>query len=630
MATAGGLFHHNASLPVFSSCHRCAIADIVQAGGGVVPAAGVTNEGVAMIPRILLPALALFAVGLAGAAESANDPREEASIFGICSSAESGNDCTRWLPIVGEAGVRWTRLWPGWHSIESTQGAFDWKQCDERLALAKANNMKALGTFVFFPKWASSGGDHWTCPPKDMAFWSTYVSESVKRYQGDVKYWEIWNEFNAGFSKSKDKPKDYADLVKAASIAAKAVDPEAKIGMSCANFDLNFFDQSIKAGAAGHFDFICVHPYENLGEVAKGGGEPGYLSMSASLRKLLADNGQNADMPLWITEIGYQAPTKPEPVVDARQADTLVKCFVLSAAAGFKVVTWFEVRGPDYGKGTDLGFIRKDWSERPALPAFRQLSQTIGVRPEYVGWLNLAGKGYGFVFNNGSEPVLCAWAPTDEGLEVSFDSAVSIAPVNGQAQAVAAKSAFHFTRGLHYVSGISRALVAEAVANKAKPFPWGGDFTGAKSVRCLMGANVEEGIRPTDANTFTVVNDLTSTSVKTIGADGKIPGHIPFRVHHTFLTDMPRRLRITLVAKRLDQSQVPKPFVWFYESLKGYRPPTDKTWEIPAGEDWQEHSWEVDDANFAGQWGYNFTFGTGEGKKVPFLIKEVRVDRLGD
>ena len=579
------------------------------------------------LQRMILACVLAFQQPLLTAAES-DDPRDEPSIFGLCSSAESRRDFKKWLPTMAEAGARWVRLWSGWHGIEKQQGVFDWSSTDEVVAQAKQHNMKCIGTLVFIPKWASTKNDYWQVPPKKMDYWSNYVSESVKRYKNDVKYWEIWNEFNAGFSKvSKgvSKPKVYADMVKAASIAAKAIDPDAKIGMSCANFDINFFDQAIKAGAGGHFDYLCVHPYENLGEVAKGGGEPGYLSLTSTLRQMLKSNGLNEDMPLWITEIGKTAPNKEDPVAEALQSQTLVKCFILSAAAGFDVVTWFEVRGPNYGHGKDHSLLRKDWTERPALAAWRQLTAEVGVRQSYQGWLQVGDKGYGFVFKHGAEYVLCAWAPTDDGLAITFPNEVTIAHVNGESKSIPANASFQMNRGVHYIRGIHKDLIALAQANKSKKFPWGGDYSDKKMVRHVLGSGVEEGVRPTTPDELTLMNELTSTYVKTVNSKGKVPGHVPFRVHHSFVTDMPRKIKITLVAKRADQKKRAKPFMWFYESQKGYRPPKDKTWDIPAGEDWQEHSWVVEDANFAGQWGYNFTFGTSN---MPFLIKEVRVERL--
>jgi len=159
---------------------------------------------------------------------------------------------------------------------------------------------------------AADGGTR-KFPIKDIQFWRDYVAGAVGRYKDDIHYWEVWNEFNGSFGDSKNKVKDYAELVVTAYEAAKKADPDAKIGLSVANFDVGFLDAVIKAGTADHFDFICVHPYENLGAVAEG-GEVGYLSLAGNLRKMLAANKQRTDVPLWITEISAQIAT---PVVAA-------------------------------------------------------------------------------------------------------------------------------------------------------------------------------------------------------------------------------------------------------------------------------------------------------------------------
>jgi hypothetical protein len=62
----------------------------------------------------------------------------------------------------------------------------------------------------------------------------------------------------------------YSEFVREAHDAAKKVDPAARIGMSVANFDVRFLDAAIKVGAADHFDYICIHPYESLGALAAG------------------------------------------------------------------------------------------------------------------------------------------------------------------------------------------------------------------------------------------------------------------------------------------------------------------------------------------------------------------------
>ena len=62
-----------------------------------------------------------------------------------------------------------------------------------------------------------------------------------------------------------------------------------------------------------------------------------------------------------------------------------------------------------------------------------------------------------------------------------------------------------------------------------------------------------------------------------------------------------------------------------YESAKGYRG-ANGWWTIPEDDQWHEHTWKVTDANFVGQWGWNFRFDA-IGSPDEFLVKEVHVKK---
>jgi hypothetical protein len=61
---------------------------------------------------------------------------------------------------------------------------------------------------------------------------------------------------------------------------------------------------------------------------------------------MLKANGQPQDIPLWITEICAQAPVRRDDASDEAQAVAFAKAYLLSIAAGFSHVLWFEARGP--------------------------------------------------------------------------------------------------------------------------------------------------------------------------------------------------------------------------------------------------------------------------------------------
>jgi len=118
---------------------------------------------------------------------------------------------------------------------------------------------------AYLAPWASADGGTRKFPIKDIQYWRDYVVQLVGRYHRDIKYWEVWNEFNGSFADS-GTPKIYAELVREASISAKAVDPSAKIGLSVSQFRRPF-------SGCGHqrrvprdtSTMFCVHPYEKLG-----------------------------------------------------------------------------------------------------------------------------------------------------------------------------------------------------------------------------------------------------------------------------------------------------------------------------------------------------------------------------
>jgi hypothetical protein len=575
------------------------------------------------IAVLLISAVLLDAADAPPASAGASVPRP--GPWGFTSSAEWFGEYPRFNPLMAKAGARFLRAFPEWSTLEPRKGERSWGPADALVANAKANGIDLCGGFWYFAPWATPRGDTRSCPLKDIGDWNAYVGAAVARYKNDIHVWEVYNEFNGSFSTSADKPKDYADLVAAAYAAAKAADPATRIGMSCANFDLGFFDGAIKAGAAGKFDFICVHPYENLGGLATG-GEDGFLSMAGSMRKLLADNHQRPDIGLWITEFGLQAKVAPDQAGDALQAEILVKGYLLALAQGFERVCWFEARGPSYGHGTDFGVIRQDWTLRPSYQALTTMTGLLGATPAYRGWLNIQDGGYGFVFQGPSGAVLAAWSSKGPKRTLTFAAPVTATDLSGAASALPAGQALALGAAPTYVSGLPAELVAQAAANAGKPFPWGGDFAAVAEVSCQLAAtNREQGIAQVNPQTTVAVNLLDHSLRRSNRAGGGEGIYAYFRVDPLFASFGTTALAITVVARRAGEQAAGMDVC--YESLKGYRG-TGKRWEVQAGEEWQEHTWTVDNANFVGGWGWNFRTDIG-GSPGDVFIKEVRVRKLG-
>lgn len=557
------------------------------------------------------------------AALSDKETRDNGSPWGVASGAEWLSAYPQFNPLLNGAGVRWLRAFEEWQVLEPKHGYFNWAAADHLVQNARANDLHLAWVLGYFAPWASADGGTRKFPIKDIQYWRDYVRHVVERYHGDIKYWEVWNEFNGSFAEN-GTPGIYAELVREASTSAKAVDPSAKIGLSVANFDIHFLDAAIKAGAAGHFDYICVHPYEKLGLIEEG-GEVDFLAMVTSLREMLAANHQPLDLPLWITEIGEQTTVASDQKADERQAVALAKSYILALASGFEKVFWFEARGPSYGNNTDNGLIRPDFTLRPSYHALKTLSSTLGPTPLSKGWVELGEGGFGFVFTAGDRSVLAAWAPVSGNVKARFASDMRVMDLTGQEIELKAGHELVLTRAPVLLLDPPVQILEEAARNHGHPYPWGGGHAQADLLSVKLGpTNAESGIRQVHADTTVVTEAGQETARRMNFARADNEGHYAyFSVDPGFVRAGSAGLEIRVVARRLDRSKVAG-FAITYESRSGYVGTGYAN--IPEGDGWHELSWIIDDANFAGQWGWNFRVDAIASPNE-FLIKEVRVQR---
>jgi hypothetical protein len=552
--------------------------------------------------------------------QQAGDPRDDLSSWGVASGAEWFSAYPVFNPMLKRAGVRWLRGSYEWQTIQPKQGDWNFTLPDRLIENARANGIHLTGVFAYFAPWASADGGTRKFPIKDIQFWRDYVEGMVKRYHSDIKYWEVWNEFNGSFAVG-GTPGMYAELVREASFAAKKIDPTAKIGMSVANFDVRFLDAAIKAGAANYFDYICVHPYEILGRLSDG-GEPAFLSMTTTLRSMLKANHQPEDIPLWITEIGSAAPSKRDNALDHVQASLLAKGYLLSIAAGFKRVFWFEARGPTDDKDMDLGLIRADMTPRPSYDALKTLTTTLGPEPAPAGWLDLGEGSYGFVFDTGEKAVLAAWARAEREIKVTFDTEVYLSSLTEENRLLPAGTPLKLTSTPVLISGLPAQLVEKARAQETKPYPWAVDYSGTALATALLKAgNVENGIKQVNSDTTVADAQWRRTDFSRPDHEGH---YVYFWVDPEFATFGAKTFEITAVVRRIAPDKVAGMSI-DHESSRGYVGSDYRN--IPEGDAWHEISWTLSDANFVGAWGWSFRLN-GIASPNEFLVKEIKVRRL--
>ncbi|MDR6550577.1 cohesin domain-containing protein [Paenibacillus qinlingensis] len=130
-------------------------------------------------------------------------------------------DMSAWTKIHTSA----TRGWEGalqflWYAVEPIKGNFNWTKSDAYVEKAQEAGMDVLAVLGYPSDWASTRPAEGDIPagmnelmyraerwvPKDIKYtngtpgtgedWSNYVYQTMKRYAGKVKYWEVINEVN--------------------------------------------------------------------------------------------------------------------------------------------------------------------------------------------------------------------------------------------------------------------------------------------------------------------------------------------------------------------------------------------------------------------------------------------------
>lgn len=557
----------------------------------------------------LLPLVALLAFSVSTTAQTAS--KSHVNPFGVGADNYTSQHWGEWLPQMSSLGLTEIRcLRCTWPDVEPEEGKWTWDRLDKQLADAEAAHVDFTGIFMYTPRWDTKdkpGG----FPMNNLEGWSRYVTETVKHINGRAHYFEVWNEPPNGTHGAPAS--DYAKLVVATYDAAKAADPNCKIGLAAQSVNVNYLDQAIEAGAKDHFDYITVHPYEVLGGV-KSGEEPLYMNIVPVIHEmLLAQDPARYDVPIWFSELGAEVSDKISP---AQQADTLVKAYTMGIAQGVECMQWFECKDGDSGK---MGLLEKDGTPRPAYRALQTMANILGPHPEYLGWLHLNEKDYAFFFRGAKETVMIAWAPPGKTDEFIFKQPVKILqPLTGE---TAQTNRQTLTNSPIIAVDVPQGLLDLAHFNTSSRIPWGGGGT-ANSVWVKMGSkNEERGLH-------TKSGDVVAGDVTVYGGaarSGDVPGGNVFAVDPSFLTYRTVPIEITVVVRR-NPANDNAGFGLKYESTSGWKGAGWYT--VPDNKEWHTKTWRIDDAQFVGKWGFNFSLDSDGNQYNKYYIQSVTVTKL--
>jgi polysaccharide biosynthesis protein PslG len=295
-------------------------------------------------------------------------------------------DQDREYGLLDDLHARWIRVEVNWAEAEPSKGAYDAWSLGQIDAAVRRNRAAGRNVVIMVgkaPQWASGSSDQGT-PPRDPADYARFVGMLAKRYAGDgIAGYEIWNEENIGrFWGGAPDPAGYVALLRAASAAVRAADPDAKVvfgGLSTNDYE--FVRRAYAAGAKGAFDVMALHPYsceadvtqvkrDGSGRVA-GGSFLGYRA----IRELMVAQGDAR--PMWFTELGWATTSRACGVSPDEQAARIRATAALAAQDDYvEAVMYYNLRN-NYWMGdaddteAQYGVLTARFAAKPAYAAFK-------------------------------------------------------------------------------------------------------------------------------------------------------------------------------------------------------------------------------------------------------------------
>ncbi len=322
----------------------------------------------------------------AGGASPRSAPLSGINIAGA-SPGESVAKIDREIATAQRLHAQLVRVALPWALFEPTQGRTSTGMlaaANRVIQDAAADHIGVIALVDDTPCWASSApaslmqacepqqlnvANAW--PPRETSTFGTFVGRLAQRYGSKLTAIEVWNEpdqANQAYLAGPEKPKHYAELLRAAYPAVKSADPGIKVlAGSLVGSNGAFMQALYQQGIEGYYDGVSVHFYNLV------------LGSVRSFREVQIENHDST--PLWLDEFGWtscwpQRQTEQEQgcVTQAVQAQNLTSAFRELAKAPY--IAALMPYGLQDVSGEEFGVFSASDKRKPSYYALAQSLQS--------------------------------------------------------------------------------------------------------------------------------------------------------------------------------------------------------------------------------------------------------------
>jgi hypothetical protein len=227
--------------------------------------------------------------------------------------------------------------------------------------------------------------------------YADFVRESVRRYKGYVKYWQLGNEFDVFH---REGPGSYVEAQRIGYLAAKAEDPACVVvGGSITELHVRreAWRESLALGLARYCDVYDFHFYADLGTTQ---------DLLDYIHRACREF--RAEKPIWVTETTQVGMFDPD---DRNQAEYVVKRYTHLMANRVSVVFWHALAWPypfEADKTQATAMIDHSGFARPSLFAFAALTRDFALARFARRW-DLGKDVYALEFAKGPRALVVLW-----------------------------------------------------------------------------------------------------------------------------------------------------------------------------------------------------------------------------
>ncbi len=334
----------------------------------------------------------------------------------------------RSLQMAKDAGFRFIRQEFPWEDIEihargdfidrrnDPQGIDAWAKYDNIVDLAEQQGIEIIARLSNPPSWSRELPDETVgalAPPDEFTDFANFAAQVAERYQGQIRYYQVWNEPNGNdeWGLGDVDPEAYTELLCMAYQRIKVADPQAVVlagaltptlAMDGRNMnDLVFLQRMYNAGAGDCFDIMSAQGYGLWSGAADQRLKPTVINFPHHLylRDLMIKNG-DGHKPIWISEMGWNVVPEGMEARFGRVSEEQQARYTVEAYQRIEqewpwvgvANTWFLKRPADWEKDQSWYYFRlmePDFSTLPVYDALLETNLANASESGRPGWIVL-------------------------------------------------------------------------------------------------------------------------------------------------------------------------------------------------------------------------------------------------